>query len=65
MTIYEYRQDELNMRKTAILKLAVMITAASMVSSLLFAPYAVAVDTTQIVQVDLETAMQLTESEGQ
>ena len=53
------------MRKTAISKLAVMITAASMVSSLLFAPSAVAVDIAQTVQSDSDTAMGLTESEGQ
>ena len=60
-----YRQDEVTMRKTAILKLAVMITAASMVSSLLLAPPAVAVDTAQTSQNDSETAISLTESEGQ
>ncbi len=60
-----YRQDELNMRKTAISKLAVMITAASMVSSVLFAPSAGAVDIPQTFQGDSETVMSLTQSEGQ
>ena len=60
-----YRQTELNMRKTAFSKLAVIITAASMVSSLLLTPSAVAVDIAQTVQGDSDTVMGLTQSEGQ